>query len=182
MLAGVAVICASDEPFGARTFSCTQSPLSRFVTLPTVGTPCRQTRISVPELIANDWLWLWPSILRSAGRLPPSTCSCTEVELAPTSSPRNWKSWPLPPAAAEAATVASATVASARTVSRRCFIFVTSRVTEGTHRQSPAFGSPRFTERKAQAKHRSLVPGRRVVHPAARDHRCDDLRVEVVPR
>src|SRR5436305_10963511 len=46
----------------------------------------------------------------------------------------------------------------------------------------PRLGSLVRTPRETRLRPSASVPGRRVVHPAAGDHRRDDLRVEVEPR
>src|SRR5947208_2548128 len=176
MPACAASTCASDEPMGARTLTTTQSPAFRSVTAPTVVIPFRQTRISVLSPIENDCCWPAPSIARRAGRLPPSTVSCTDVELAFTSSPRNWKRRISPAAVAPAATAAQARTTSARSGRARCFIgwFLLGLDEAEDEPRSPSVGL-------ARVKRTQNSPGRWVVHPAPADHRRDDLRVEVVP-
>ena len=90
--------------------------------VPTVGMPWRQISTSDFAPSVNVWFWLWPSIERSAGRLPASTCTETVVALALSNSPRYWNSLPLPPADAPAATTVRARAASARVLRRRSFI------------------------------------------------------------
>src|SRR2546430_6242037 len=98
------------------------------------------------------------------------------------SSPRNWKSLPLPAPVALEATAAHARTASARAVSTRCFI--SDLLVKCATNELPDLCRSPPTRDLAHVRRRKnvLVPGRRVVHPAAADHRRHDLCVEVVPR
>ena len=87
--AGVASTCASVEPRSARMRTTKRSPTFSCDGVITVGTlPC-QSRQIVPASNAKVWSALWPTSSRSAWRLPPVTCTVTELAPTAVSVPRN---------------------------------------------------------------------------------------------